>query len=391
MKAQPIAHRARRIFDGHVMHEDAALLIDGGQVTSIVPRSAIPSHFADHRPVADLITPGFVDLQVNGGGGVLFNNEPSIEGIRTICAAHARFGTTSLLPTLITDAPAIRDKALAAGRQALAHSVPGYLGLHLEGPHLAIARKGAHPSEHIRAMDKADLATLLEAYGSFGKGLITIAPETVTPEQVGALSEAGWLVSLGHTDCKAATARAYFAAGAGMATHLFNAMSQLGSREPGLVGATLTSNEVHCGLIADCIHVDVTTMTIALRAKQGNGKILFVTDAMPPTGTEETEFILGERTIYRRDGRLTLADGTLAGADIDMLSTIHRAMDRLSLPLTEAIKMASLYPARAIGAPTKGHLQPGADADFLELANDLSLNATHIAGRCVFDSNSEEE
>ncbi|WP_114010757.1 N-acetylglucosamine-6-phosphate deacetylase [Cohaesibacter intestini] len=379
-----VAYSAKHLFDGEHFHDDVALLVRNGSVAGLASLSDVPDGYALHDHVSDLLVPGFVDLQVNGGGGALLNDTPTKDAIETICSANARFGTTSVLPTLITDAPEVRDAVLAAGAEAKRAKVPGFLGLHLEGPHLSRSRKGAHVEDFIRPMDDADLAALTKAVGTFGQAMTTVAPENVTLDQVKALVAAGWKVSVGHTDCKAADAKAYFEAGASMVTHLFNAMSQMGNREPGVVGAALTSDTVWCGLIADCVHVDPLSMAIALRAKQGAGRIFFVTDAMSPTGTDATEFILGGRTIYRRDGRLTLADGTLAGADIDMLSMIKLAHERLSLSLADVLKMASLYPSQAIGAANKGHLRTGADADFVLMGADLSLHSTWIGGQCCF-------
>ena len=235
-------------------------------------------------------------------------------------------------------------------------------------------------------MDDADLAALIKAITKLPYGLTTIAPENVSRDQVTALANAGWSVSLGHTDCTSATAMDYFAAGASFATHLFNAMSQLANREPGLVGATLATGSVSCGLIADCVHVDPITIQVAMRAKQEPGHIFFVTDAMSCTGTDQTEFKLNGRTILRRDGRLTLSDGTLAGADIDMISMVRLAVSKLGIEQDEALKLASHYPAKALGADKKGGLKAGMDADFLTLTSDLSLRSTWIGGECVFES-----
>jgi N-acetylglucosamine-6-phosphate deacetylase len=378
---EPIAYHASRIFDGERFHEDAALLVNDGSVTGIAPRAGVPAEFQVVE--ADgMIVPGFVDLQVNGGGGVLFNNDPTADGIRTICAAHAKYGTTALMVTLITDTPSLRDRALEAGRSASEGGVPGYLGLHLEGPHLSVARKGTHDPSLIRDMTEADLAALTAAAGTFGVAKTTIAPENVTADQVRALVAAGYHVSLGHTDCNAATAFAYVEAGATLVTHIFNAMSQLQNREPGLVGAALSAPELHCGLIADGHHVDWTTTAVAMRAKVGPGRIFVVTDAMSCIGTDEETFTLNGRTIYRRDGRLTLADGTLA-ADIDMLACLRLVHERLELSLEEALRMVALYPAQAIGADSKGHLSEGADADFVVLTDHLRLRSTWIGGTCV--------
>lgn len=380
---------ARRIFDGHQFHDDAALIIENGRVQALVSRTALPAGLVRQDEDDALIAPGFIDLQVNGGGGVLFNNDPTVSGIRTICRAHARYGTTALMVTLITDAPEIKRQAIAAGEAAAKNAEPGYLGLHLEGPHLSIARKGTHDPALIRPMTEADLDYLVAQASRFGIPMITIAPESVTPDQVKRLVEAGYRVSLGHTDTSCASVAAYVAAGATLVTHLFNAMSPLGNREPGLVGAGLTSPALHCGLIADGFHVDPVSMKIALAAKTGPAHIFLVTDAMSTIGSDETGFDLNGRAVYRRDGRLTLADGTLAGADIDMLSCVRYVHEKLDQPLDEALRMASLYPANAIGAQSKGSLTTGKDADFVILSKDLDIHSTWISGTRVFAAGAE--
>nr|WP_272212846.1 N-acetylglucosamine-6-phosphate deacetylase [Marinicella sp. W31]MDC2878769.1 N-acetylglucosamine-6-phosphate deacetylase [Marinicella sp. W31] len=338
------------------------------------------------RADGHMIAPGFVDLQVNGGGGVLLNNDPSLAGIETICRAHAQFGTTALLPTLITDRPEVVKQAVAAGREAHAAAVPGFLGLHLEGPHLALARKGTHDPALIRPMETADCDFLVENAGAFGVALITVAPESVQRQQVARLCEAGYTVSLGHTGTGCASAGEYRMAGASMATHLFNAMSPLNHREPGLVGAVLSDGGLSCGLIADGYHVDPVAMGIALRAKKGPGRIFLVTDAMSVTGTDMESFTLNGRTICRSEGRLTLADGTLAGADTDMLTCVINCHKVLGVPLEEALRMASLYPADAVNARHKGRLEQASDADFVLLSEDLQLAATYIGGARVFSA-----
>ena len=317
-----LALAAKRIFDGEAWHEDAALLVRGDVVEAVVPHGDIPAA-TETVDAGDMLGPGFVDLQVNGGGGVMLNDHPTVGGIETICRAHASFGATALLPTLITDTPEITAKAVAAGIEAARSKIPGFAGLHLEGPHLSVARKGAHDAKLIRPMTDADLAALVAARKELPALLTTIAPESVTPEQVAVLAKAGIVVSLGHTETSYGAAREYAGAGASMATHLFNAMSQIGNREPGLVGAALDDGRLSAGLIADGIHVDPANVGIAVRAKRGPGRIVLVTDAMATIGTDMTSFTLNGRTIHRKDRRLTLADGTLAGADLDMISAVR--------------------------------------------------------------------
>ena len=374
-----------RIFDGDLWHEHHALVIEDGKVAAIAPLRDVPAE-ARTVPMDGLsLVPGFVDLQVNGGGGVLLNEQRDVEGIRTICAAHARFGTTALLPTLITDTPEVTEEAIAAGLAARAAAVPGFLGLHLEGPHLSIARKGAHDPALIRPMEEADLERTVAARKGLEALLTTLAPENASNAQIARLAAAGVTVSLGHSDSGYATATAAVEAGAQVVTHLFNAMSQLGNREPGMVGATLDLGHVSAGLIADGFHVHPAAIRTALRAKRGPGRIFLVTDAMSPMGTDMTSFFLNGREIFREGGRLTLADGTLAGADIDMASCVRYMRDTVGIDLEEALRMASLYPAEAIGMTgRKGRLTHGHDADFAVIDGNVAVVSTWIAGTPVF-------
>ncbi|MDI6025044.1 N-acetylglucosamine-6-phosphate deacetylase [Corticibacterium sp. UT-5YL-CI-8] len=378
-----------RIFDGLSWHDDAALLVSDGRVFGILPTGNVPADAQRVDAGGGLLVPGFIDLQVNGGGGVMLNDVPTVDGLLQICSAHAQFGTTALLPTLITDTPDITTATIEAGKQALAQGVPGFLGLHLEGPHLSVARKGAHDPSLIRPMRQPDLDQLLACEGAFPAMMLTVAVESVTPEQVSRLAEAGFIVSLGHTEASYETGEIYAKAGARSVTHLFNAMSPLGHRQPGLVGAGLNLGALHCGIIADGIHVHPAAMAVALRAKQGPGKIFIVTDAMSPIGTDIKSFTLNGREILRKDGTLTLADGTLAGADIDMISSVRFVHEKLGLPLDEAFRMASAYPAEAARIDNrKGFLTNGYDADFVLLGDDLGMKSTWIGGACVFAASS---
>jgi len=373
-----------RIFDGADWHDRAALVV-GDDVVEGVMAADSPS---DVRRVAldgGMLVPGFIDLQVNGGGGVLLNQEPTIDGIRTICETFAQFGTTALLPTLITDIPDVTGRAVRAGIEAARLAVPGFLGLHLEGPHLSLARKGAHDPRLIRPMEDADLQRLIEARAGLPNLLTTVAAETVRPDQIAALAKAGIVVSIGHSDAGYAATRAAAEAGASMVTHLFNAQSQLGNREPGVVGAALDIGTLWAGLIADGIHVDATTIGIALRAKRGPAKIFLVTDAMSLTGSPEQSFTLNDRLIHRANGALRLADGTLAGADLTMIDAIAYLHRTIGLPLEEVLRMAALYPAQAMGiAARHGQLKRGAIASMVHVSDDLEVRATWIGGRKVF-------
>lgn len=379
---QPIAFSGARIFDGEAWHEDAALITRGDTVEAVASK---PTGVQAIELDGGMLVPGFVDLQVNGGGGVMLNDRQDVETIRTICAAHAPFGTTALLPTLITDTREITAATVEAGAQAAREHVPGFLGLHLEGPHLSIARKGAHDPALIRPMDDADEAALIAAHKKVPHLLTTVAPESVTPERIARLAAAGIVVSLGHSDTTYVSAAGAARAGASMVTHLFNAMSQIGNREPGLVGAAIDTGTLYAGLIADGIHVDPAAMRIALRGKSGPAKIFLVTDAMATIGTDMQSFTLNGRLIKRENGSLRLEDGTLAGADLDMISAVRFVHDKIGVGLEEALRMASLYPAKAMGVDHRhGRLAKGSAANFVHLSDSLDVRGVWIDGRGVF-------
>lgn len=368
------------IFDGQRILADHALRMQGAQVLALAPRAELAPEGAVTDLGGDLLAPGYVDLQVNGGGGVMVNDGPNPEDLRRIATAHRGLGATTILPTLITDTYRHSRDAIEAVRAALAAGVPGIGGLHLEGPHLSLARKGAHDGRLVRRMERRDLDMLCAAAADLPVLMVTIAPESVSPDQVAELAGAGALVSLGHTDADYDTCMDYFEAGARCVTHLFNAMSQMGHRSPGLVGAALDTGAVSCGLIADGHHVSDISMRIALRAKRGPGRVFLVSDAMAATGSDLTEITLNGRTIYRKGGRLTLADGTLAGADISMLDAVRYCVSALDIPLDEALRMATLYPAQAAGLAGIGRLSPGAQADFLVLDQALDLHSVWTGG-----------
>jgi N-acetylglucosamine-6-phosphate deacetylase len=368
------------VFDGETLHENAALLFEDGRVAAIVPEAEAPDGAT--RLSGGVLAPGFIDLQVNGGDGIMLDGEAGAEGIARICAAHGRLGTLGLLPTLITDSRPATRAVIAAGVAAAHAGVPGFLGLHLEGPHLDPRRKGAHNSARIRSMEQADLAMLVEAAARLPALMVTLAPEAATPEQIAALAAAGVVVSLGHSDCGIEAARAAIAAGARAVTHIFNAMSPLGHREPGLVGAALDIGAVSVGLIADGAHVAPEAMRVALAAKRGPGRMFLVTDAMAVAGTDLAAFTLGGRRIERRDGRLRLADGTLAGADCDMAHCLRVLTGEVGLDLPEALRMATAYPAALLGRGAR-LLAPGAPADMVHLDPNLRLSRVWRGGRPI--------
>ncbi|MGB3244674.1 MAG: N-acetylglucosamine-6-phosphate deacetylase, partial [Sulfitobacter sp.] len=298
-----------------------------------------------------IIIPGFVDLQVNGGDGIMFNDAPTLETLRRIARAHWSLGCAAILPTLITDTPAKTQAAIDATIAAIKEQVPGIIGLHLEGPHLAKSRKGAHDGALIRPMDADDLRMLLAAAARLPNLMVTLAPESVQDTQITALAEAGVLVSLGHSDCSFERAMQAFDAGAGCVTHLFNAMSQLGSRTPGLVGAALSADHVHAGLIADGVHVHPAAMRLSIAAKMTGAGVFLVSDAMAPAGSSLESFELNGRMVTRHNGRLTLPDGTLAGADLTLARAIGVLTQNVGIDLVQAITMATSGPSALLRHP----------------------------------------
>ncbi len=371
-----------QIFDGEQRHDDCALLIEAGRIAAITPIDELARDVETIEMGHGLLAPGFIDLQVNGGGGVLFSDQPDIEAIKTIIAAHSRFGSTAMMITLISQTPEIMSAAIKAGIAAQKANIPGFLGLHLEGPHLAREKCGAHNPDLLCAMSDSDIETYKKAAASLQQLIITVAPEVVTPKQISALKQAGIMVSLGHSNATYAQGKSAIMAGAGAITHLFNAMSPLHHRDPGLVGVALENKAAFAGLIADGHHVSTETVRIALRARNGPGKIFLITDAMSTIGTDLETIMLYGHKIYRKHGRLTLADGTLAGADLDMLTAVRFMVKQVGVKLEEALRMASLYPAQCINAaPEIGRLLPGSKANIVQLDDELKLKNVWIEGK----------
>jgi N-acetylglucosamine-6-phosphate deacetylase len=368
-----------QIFTGDSLLREHAVVVSGGLIARIVPQGQIP---ADVSMLYDLqggtLVPGFIDLQVNGGGGVLFNNSPTVDSLRVIASTHRRFGTTGLLPTLITTSYAIMLQAVAAVEQAMHERVPGILGIHLEGPFLNPQRNGAHDPEKFRVLDAegAAIATSLCA----GRTLLTLAPELTTREHIGQLVEKGVIVCAGHSAADYTQTREALSAGVSGFTHLFNAMTPLMSREPGMVGAALEDDDSWFGIIADGHHIHPAAFKVAVTAKKAGGAIL-VTDAMPTVGASSKSFVLDGQTITASAGRLNNATGTLAGSDLDMLSAVNNAATYARIDWFEAVRMASLYPARALGlAGELGAIRPGYRANLVALDGQRRVRTSWIDG-----------
>lgn len=369
---------AGRIFDGQEWHGQAAVLVREGRIVGLGSWGEVPPDWPQTRlPAGAFLAPGFIDLQVNGGGGVLFNDQPTADGMRAIARAHRRYGTTGCLPTLISDTREQMRTAVAAARSVGGRD--GILGLHLEGPFISPRRPGVHRPDRIVKPGVRDLEELCELAGA-GRSLVTLAPECVPAGFVRTLASSGVRISIGHSEAPTVVVMQAVADGATGVTHLFNAMPPLSARAPGIIGMALAEHRLTASLIVDGIHVDPVSVQAAFAAK-GSDRIALVTDAMPTVGTSLDRFELIGRTIKLADGRVTTEEGTLAGAHLDMASAVRNAVRLAHIPLDDALRAASLTPARFLGLDNeRGRLVPGARADLVALTQDLTVAATWIDG-----------
>jgi len=325
------------------------------------------------------LLPGFIDTQVNGGGGVLFNDETNAEGIAAIGAAHRPYGTTAFMPTLISDELSVIDAAMRATEAAIEQGVPGVLGIHIEGPFISKQRKGIHNPEMFRTLD-AESKALLKSLKA-GRTMVTLAPENCTPEDIAELAAAGVILAAGHTNATYETTVAALDAGITGFTHLFNAMSPLTHRAPGVVGAALENLTSYSGIIADGHHVDWAALRIALRTRPID-RFMLVTDAMPTVGSATKTFVLNGQTIIVRDGVCVGPDGTLAGSDLDMATAVRNTVNHIGRTLPEAAIMAATAPAHFLRlGSSRGSLVPGQRADIVWLDKDLQVKGTFIGAR----------
>lgn len=373
-----------RLFDGTAIRGPASVRISNGRIESVSfgegkERASI------NLPSDVVLAPGFIDIQVNGGGGVLLNDQPTEAGVRRIVDAHRGGGTTGCLPTLITDRSEVIEQLAAVAQACL--RIPGVLGFHLEGPALNRSRKGIHAESLIRLPNQRDLAAI-KSFGVCGRSIVTLAPECVPASMIEEFIGAGLRISAGHSDATAAEIELAADRGMSGATHLFNAMSQLSAREPGLVGAALQDDRLFAGIICDGIHVDRTSLRIAFRCK-GRDRLMLITDAMPLVGTRDQEFMLHGTRIALHENRLTNPDGTLAGANLTMIEAVRNAVALLEIPLADALVMASRTPARFLGLDSElGLIAPGYRADLVAFTTNFEVAETWIAGQTV-GSNSE--
>lgn len=365
------------LFDGAALRRDHAIVLRGGEIADLVPRQQLePSLAVRASAPGSLLAPGFVDAQVNGGGGVLLNDMPTATGIAQIVASHQRLGTTSLLPTLITDTPDVLE-TLADTASTMA--MRGVEGFHLEGPFISPARVGIHPPQAVARMDAAGKDALLR-FAKIGRSLVTLAPEELPAGFIADLVAAGLRVAAGHTAADAPTFRRALNEGLTGVTHLFNAMTPISARAPGIAGVAFDDSRVFASLICDGLHVDPLVMRMAYRL-MGRERLFFVSDAMPSVGSDRTSFDLLGRTVTLADGKLTSADGTLAGAHLDMAGAVRHAVSHVGISLVDALTMACVTPAKFLGLGDRlGSLARGRKADIVELDAGLQVQRVWTGG-----------
>jgi N-acetylglucosamine-6-phosphate deacetylase len=375
---KPFVISAPAVFDGGCFLHEHCVVVRGDSIEQVLPMADCPSGLETVTLAQGTLAPGFIDLQVNGGGGVLFNNNPERDTLLTMQAAHRSHGTTGIVPTLLSDTPEIQQRAAAAVREALQAGDAGILGMHLEGPFFNPARAGAHNAAVIRSPEDDDIAWLCSLQDV--PLLLTLAPEQVPAEQLAQLANSGIIVCAGHTQASFEQMDAAAKAGLSGVTHLFNAMQASSAREPGTVGAALGNDQLWAGIIADGHHVHPQNIRLAHGAKPA-GKLLLVSDAMATVGSSENAFELYGETIHASDGRLVNTQGKLAGSAIGLIEAVAFACSAVKLPLEECLRMASLYPASVLGLQHKlGKIKTGYRADLVHFDQDFSVHHTWLAG-----------
>lgn len=367
------------IFDGTELRSGYAALLDGQTIVGLLPEAKVPAGTEVVKLNGGTLAPGFIDVQVNGGGGIMLNSTPTVEGVRTIVAGHRRFGTTGMLPTLTSDTPETVKTAVKACSEAISEGVSEVLGVHVEGPFFNPVRRGVHKEEYLRAPEEED--TTWKSLIPNGTLLYTLAPEMVDKEMITKMITSGAKVSVGHTGGTYEDVREALDLGVDGFTHLYNAMTPSTGREPGVVGAAIEDPQSWVGIIVDKYHVHSATLHIAIRAK-AKGKMMLVTDAMATIGSDDKHFDLYGERIYEKDGCLVSAEGKLAGSAISMIDAVENATEWLGLPLEESLRMASLYPAEYLG---KGHelgrVKAGYTANLVHFDDEYNVTATWVAGQ----------
>ena len=379
-----LALRNCRVLTRNRLCEGLAVVVRDGQIEDMCPEDQLPTDDLEVRDLGGmLLLPGFIDVQVNGGGGILFNERTDVDGIRSIAEAHYQYGTTGFLPTLISDELDVVERALRASERAIDEGIPGVLGVHIEGPFLNPERRGVHDQNKLRRLTAETVASLEPLHN--GKTVLTLAPEAVDRDAVADLVSSGFIVCAGHSDASYDETMLALERGLRGFTHLFNAMSQLGAREPGMVGAALDDRESWCGVIADFHHVNPASLRIAHRCK-GADKLMLVTDAMPPVGSDMKQFRLLDKIVEVSDGVCRDQNGTLAGTALDMATAVRNMMTATGVALPEAVNMASSSPAAFLRLGERvGTIDVGKRANFVVADDDLRVAMTWIDGKVVFE------
>ncbi|ENM5902652.1 N-acetylglucosamine-6-phosphate deacetylase [Vibrio mimicus] len=367
-----------KIYTGNDVLVKHAVIINGDKIETVCPIESLPFDIK----VVDLnganLSPGFIDLQLNGCGGVMFNDEITAKTIDIMHKANLKSGCTSFLPTLITSSDENMRQAIAAAREYQSQYPNQSLGLHLEGPYLNVMKKGIHSVDFIRPSDDSMIDTICANSDVIAK--VTLAPENNKPEHIEKLVQAGIVVSIGHTNATYAEARQSFESGITFATHLFNAMTPMVGREPGVVGAIYDTPDVYAGIIADGFHVDYANIRIAHKIK--GEKLVLVTDATAPAGAEMDYFIFVGKKVYYRDGKCVDENGTLGGSALTMIEAVQNTVEHVGIALDEALRMATLYPAKAIGVDDKlGRIKKGMIANLTVFDRDFNVKATVVNGQ----------
>ncbi|MCA1175706.1 MULTISPECIES: N-acetylglucosamine-6-phosphate deacetylase [unclassified Pantoea] len=369
-----------RIFTGHEILDNHAVVIADGLIERVCPRDALDATIAQQDVAGAFIAPGFIDLQLNGCGGVQFNDDIdalSVETLEIMQRANEKSGCTSYLPTLITSTNELMKRAIETMRAYQAKHQNQALGLHLEGPWLNKAKKGTHNPDLIRLPD-AEMVDFLCANADVITK-VTLAPENAGAEVIGKLRNAGIIVSAGHSNATYEEAKAGFSAGVSFATHLYNAMPTFAGREPGLIGALFDSPDVYCGIIADGLHVHYANVRNAKRIK--GDKLVLVTDATAPAGASIDQFIFAGKTIYYRDGLCVDENGTLSGSALTMIEAVQNSVEHCGIALDEALRMATLYPAQAMGVEKQlGSVTAGKVANLTVFTRDYQITKTLVNG-----------
>ena len=379
-----IAFRNCRVLARNRLCEGLAVVVRDGRIEEICPEDQLDTSEFEVRDLGGmLLLPGFIDVQVNGGGGILFNERTNVDGIRSIAEAHYQYGTTGFLPTLISDELDVVERALRASEQAIQEGVPGVLGVHIEGPFLNPERRGVHDQKKLRRLTAETVASLKPLHN--GRTVLTLAPEAVDRDAIADLVSRGFIVCAGHSDASYEETVLALERGLRGFTHLFNAMSQLGAREPGVVGAALDDRDSWCGVIADFYHVNPASLRIAHRCK-GADKLMLVTDAMPPVGSDMKQFRLLDKIVEVSDGVCRDQNGTLAGTALDMATAVRNMMNATGVALPEAVNMASTSPAAFLRLGEQvGTIDVGKRANFVVTDDDLRVSMTWIDGKVVYE------